>query len=200
MLGKSVISERHPLFVGIYEGAMGREEVTQFVEESDCVILLGAFMTDINMGIFTANLDPAQCIYATSEPLRISHHHYHDVLLGDFINGLVRRGPESRRRGRFPARCIPTCSAYQLDAAKPITIRRLIARLNQPLDDHDGRDCRPGRRPVRLQRTGDSPPDGVHQPGVLHVDGLCRAGGAWGLMVARPDARGWCWWATGPFK
>ena len=92
MLGKSVISERHPLFAGIYEGAMGREEVTRFVEESDCVILLGAFMTDINMGIFTANLDPGQCIYATSETLRISHHHFHDVLLGDFIEGLAGAG------------------------------------------------------------------------------------------------------------
>ena len=76
ILGKSVVSERHPLFVGMYEGAMGREEVTQFVESSDCVILLGAFMTDINLGIYTANLDPARCIDATSEALRISHHHY----------------------------------------------------------------------------------------------------------------------------
>ena len=62
MLGKSVIAETHPLFVGLYEGAMGNDQVTRFVEESDCVILLGAFMTDINMGIFTANLDPAKCI------------------------------------------------------------------------------------------------------------------------------------------
>ena len=66
---------------------MGREEITQFVEQSDCVILLGEFMTDINMGIFTANLAPAHCIYATSESLRISHHHFNSVLLGDFIEG-----------------------------------------------------------------------------------------------------------------
>ena len=46
ILGKSVISERHPLFAGLYEGAMGREEVTRFVEESDLVLMLGAFMTD----------------------------------------------------------------------------------------------------------------------------------------------------------
>src|SRR6185369_16134601 len=84
LLGKSVISEVHPLYVGLYEGAMGREEVTRFVEESDCVILLGTFMTDINLGIFTANLDPARCIYATSEQLRIRHHFYHGVMLGDF--------------------------------------------------------------------------------------------------------------------
>ena len=48
------------------------------------MLLLGTFMTDINLGIFTAKLDPAQCIYATSEQLRIRHHHYHDVLLDDF--------------------------------------------------------------------------------------------------------------------
>jgi len=59
MLGKSVIGEEHPLFAGIYEGALGVEETTRFVEESDCVLLLGEFMTDINMGIFTANLPPA---------------------------------------------------------------------------------------------------------------------------------------------
>ena len=29
MLGKSVVSETHPLYVGLYEGAMGREEVTR---------------------------------------------------------------------------------------------------------------------------------------------------------------------------
>src|SRR5437868_6694441 len=35
ILGKSVVPEVHPLYVGLYEGAMGREEVTQFVEDSD---------------------------------------------------------------------------------------------------------------------------------------------------------------------
>jgi indolepyruvate decarboxylase len=89
MLGKSVVGERHPLYAGIYEGALGREEVTRFVEESDCILLLGEFMTDINMGIFSANLPPALCIYATSEMLRISHHHFQNVLLRDFLQGLV---------------------------------------------------------------------------------------------------------------
>ncbi len=81
MLGKSIIPEIHPLFVGLYEGAMGNDEVTRFVEDSDCVIMLGTFMTDLNLGIYTANLDPGKCIYATSEQLRIRHHHFHNVLL-----------------------------------------------------------------------------------------------------------------------
>ena len=59
ILGKSVISEAHPLFAGIYEGAMGRAEVTELVESADCVLMLGCFLTDINMGIWTAKLDPS---------------------------------------------------------------------------------------------------------------------------------------------
>src|SRR5262245_51655125 len=35
ILGKSVVSEAHPLFVGVYEGALGHEAVTRYVEDSD---------------------------------------------------------------------------------------------------------------------------------------------------------------------
>ncbi len=134
MLGKSVIGETHPLFVGIYEGAMGREEVTRFVEQSDCVLVLGAFMTDINLGIYTAHLDPSKCIYATSEALRISHHHFHDVLLSDFLgvlaNARLKAPPQT-----LPPRLASLAAEYKLQPNARLTIRRLIARLNQSLDE-----------------------------------------------------------------
>src|SRR6058998_1625066 len=44
IMGKSVIGEQHPFYMGVYEGAMGRDDVRRYVETSDCVILLGAFM------------------------------------------------------------------------------------------------------------------------------------------------------------
>jgi indolepyruvate decarboxylase len=112
---------------------MGREEVTRFVEESDCVILLGEYLTDINMGIFTAKLDPTRSIDATSETLRISHHYYNGVLLGDFIKGLVGAGLKAPPR-KLPPRAEPAAADFQLQPSDPITIRRLIARLNQALD------------------------------------------------------------------
>jgi indolepyruvate decarboxylase len=130
VLGKSVISERHPLFVGIYEGAMGREEVTRFVEESDLIILLGFFMTDLNLGIFTANLDPAKCIYATSETLRISHHHFDGVLLSDFLEGLVRLEIPVKRRP-LPSPLPGDGAGFQLRPEAPICIERVTARLNE---------------------------------------------------------------------
>ncbi|MCA9033617.1 MAG: alpha-keto acid decarboxylase family protein [Planctomycetaceae bacterium] len=132
LLGKSVVSEKHPLYLGVYEGAMGRDEVRRYVEESDCVILLGAFMTDINLGIFTARLDPGRCIYATSEKLRIRHHHFHDVLFTDFVThlaskkiGPVRAAPKVRP---------PEVPAWSPKNDQPITIRRLFQKINSLLD------------------------------------------------------------------
>ena len=76
LLGKSIITETHPQYIGVYEGALGREDVRKTVERADCVLILGAFMTDINLGIYTANLDPARTINATSERIGIRHHLY----------------------------------------------------------------------------------------------------------------------------
>ena len=135
LLGKSVIRETHPLYVGLYEGAMGHAEVTQFVEESDCVLLLGTFMTDINLGIYTANLDPAKCIYATSEQLRIHYHHYHDVVLEDFVRELAARGIKPTARAMPEVLQTRRRTQYEPKPATPITVKTLIARLNDQLDE-----------------------------------------------------------------
>src|SRR6266478_2534315 len=102
VLGKSVIGEEHPLYLGIYEGAMGRDDVRQYVESSDCVILLGALMTDINLGVYTARLDPARSIYATSEKFSIRYHVYEEVRFKDFMRGLLRLGLRRRAGGKRP--------------------------------------------------------------------------------------------------
>src|SRR5436190_3458816 len=85
ILGKSVIGEHYPFYLGVYEGAMGREDVRRYVESSDCLIMLGAFMTDTNLGIFTARLDPARSIYATSEKISIRYHNYEELRFKDFL-------------------------------------------------------------------------------------------------------------------
>jgi indolepyruvate decarboxylase len=129
VLGKSVIGEQHPLYLGIYEGAMGRDDVRRYVEESDCVILLGAFMTDINLGIYTAHLDPARSIYATSEKLSIRYHTYEEVRFKDFIRGLV--GAKLRRRSvnRIPRP--PTILPFRVrNSDTRLSVKRLFERLN----------------------------------------------------------------------
>ena len=134
MLAKSVVSEVHPLYIGLYEGAMGRREVTEFVEESDCLILLGTILTDIDLGIFTAKLDPTRTIFANSEELRISHHHFHGVLLEDFIRALAAARPRGAPR-TLPPGPAAAAGTFTLAAGEAITTTRLVRRLNESLDD-----------------------------------------------------------------
>jgi len=133
LLGKSVIAESHALYLGVYEGAMGRESVRQYVETSDCVILLGAFMTDINLGIFTAHLDPSKCIYATSEQLRVGHHYFRDVLLKDFVTGLHDAKVPARDKPSIPVR-ESRFGSQQPDSA-PVTIASLFQLIESILTD-----------------------------------------------------------------
>jgi TPP-dependent 2-oxoacid decarboxylase len=142
VLGKSVIGEEHPFYLGIYEGAMGRDDVRQYVESSDCVILLGAFMTDINLGIYTARLDPARSIYATSEKLSIRYHTiryhtYEEVRFKDFISGLLRLRLRRRKLGPIPRppQIIPQAARSSSTSSTAITVRRLFERLNAFLSD-----------------------------------------------------------------
>jgi TPP-dependent 2-oxoacid decarboxylase len=135
ILGKSVVGEQHPLYLGVYEGAMGRDEVRRYVESSDCVILLGAFMTDINLGVFTARLDPARSIYVTSEKLMIRYHGYENVRLKDFMRGLLRAPLTQRSRENVP-RPKPVPGFVVARGQVRISVQRLFQRLNAFLDEN----------------------------------------------------------------
>jgi TPP-dependent 2-oxoacid decarboxylase len=135
ILGKSVIGEHHPLYLGVYEGAMGREEVRRYVESSDCVIMLGAFMTDINLGIFTARLDPGRSICATSEKLTIRYHNYEEIRFKDFVRGLMLAKLPRRTRPRIP-RLQPPAAFRPKAGATRVTVKRLFECLNSFLDEH----------------------------------------------------------------
>ncbi|MEL7083800.1 MAG: thiamine pyrophosphate-binding protein [Cyanobacteria bacterium J06597_1] len=130
MLGKSTFPEGHPQYIGIYNGEAGDPYVRHRVEDSDCLLMLGVFMTDINLGMFTAHLDPARTISATSDGVAIAHHHYSQVRFEDFIASLQRH-PELPR---CPASDIVAMHPRVSPMTGPITTRGLIHELNQFID------------------------------------------------------------------
>ena len=129
LLGKSVMPEAHPLYLGIYGGGMSRDEVSMLVETSDCVIILGAFMTDVNLGIYTAKLERSRCLYATSDRIAVGYSTYEDITFGDFIDGL--RSPRLQERGDIDLEWVMEVpEPFKIAPDQPLTMHRLFQQLN----------------------------------------------------------------------
>lgn len=132
---KSVISELHPLYLGLYEGAMGHDFVKEYVESSDCLILLGALMTDIDLGGYTAKIDQGRTISITSERVSVSYHNYDDVCLKDFIFGLVGSKDIKAHENTVSLPQSSNPQQFAVIKGKRITVSRLFQRINSFLRD-----------------------------------------------------------------
>ena len=130
LLGKSVMPETHPLYLGIYGGAMGRPEITTLVETSDCLIILGAFMTDVNLGIYTANLARSRSIYASLDKITVCFSTYEDVTFEDFLDGLC--APQLAKRPEANLEWVLEVSeSFVMVPNQTLTVQRLFQHLNQ---------------------------------------------------------------------
>jgi len=87
LLGKTVIDEHHPLFIGVYQGEMSSDKTLETVKKCDCLLIAGVIFNDIDTGIFTTKLDHKHQIVVNHDSLTIDHHHY-SLSLVDYINGL----------------------------------------------------------------------------------------------------------------
>ena len=142
LLSKSVIGERHPRYLGVYEGALGYEDVRAYVEASDCLILLGAIMSDMDLGMYTANLDQGRSISVTSEKTSIRHHVYEGILLEDFLQRLSIANITLRETGPIPHPVMP--AAFSPVPGQKVTVQRVFQRLNAFLDDRTVVIAEPG--------------------------------------------------------
>ena len=140
MLGKTVLSEQHPQFIGLFQGERSRDYVKNRVASADCILQLGALLTDFNTGGFTNNLEDSKTISANFRSVKIKHHVYENVSLADFILGLTEK-----LRHRDPATLDIQCAAdgcvhrqnalYQPESAQPITIKRFFDRMSNFITD-----------------------------------------------------------------
>jgi TPP-dependent 2-oxoacid decarboxylase len=90
LLSKSAIPENHPLYIGVYGGAMSSDEhVRKYVESADLVLMLGTFITDMSMGFYTAKLERRRTVLATTERVSVQYHRYDSIQFRDFLEALA---------------------------------------------------------------------------------------------------------------
>jgi indolepyruvate decarboxylase len=131
LLGKSVFPETHPNFAGIYMGAIGSQPARQLVENSDCVLLLGGFLTDIDSGLYTMRIPDANLILADASHVRVHGEVYPDITLTDLIRSLLLSpGFKSRNLSLQKAEVKETTSPQ-----KGLASQTIIEELNNHMSD-----------------------------------------------------------------
>jgi len=134
LLGKSVVPESHPQFIGVYKGFLGRETVQRAVEDADLILCLGTLMTDVNLGHGTALLvDIPKMIVANSDKVRIKHHLFDQVGLRAFLEGLTAKLPQGTAP---PAKSEASPEKFVPAPEQKITHQRFYERLQHFLDSN----------------------------------------------------------------
>ncbi|MBX3327136.1 MAG: thiamine pyrophosphate-binding protein [Nitrospira sp.] len=136
LLGKSIIREDHPLYVGVYGGLIAREDVQQFINDSDCLLILGSVLSDVeDLDATSPLLSEGRTIHATADRVAIKHHRYESIKFQDFVQGLVRSPLPSFSRSQrtLPARTVPAPADPDPDA--PVTLEGLFRHLDTVLTE-----------------------------------------------------------------
>jgi len=131
-MGRGTFPDDHPQWAGTYLGPASPPGVRELVEESDCLVMLGALLADTNMGVRIRALDPRHVILAVSREVRVGFHRYGDVPLADLIedmlasSGAVHRDDFRSRDGRPPF-----MRADDDPSTGPIRVAAMIAEINR---------------------------------------------------------------------
>ena len=93
-LGKSVLDEQGDKFIGTYSDAASIEAVREIVMASDCVLTLGAIITDDYLTFIEAKY--ADMVLADTAGVRAGYFKYGDVTMRDFMEALLARFTASK--------------------------------------------------------------------------------------------------------
>lgn len=112
-LGKTVLDERQPQFIGTYAGPASPAGTRALMAETDCVIALGTIITDDYLDIMQSSY--GQMIEVTDAAARVGYQHYRQVSLQDVLEGLLARFQAQQTRSY----ALPAVAPEQAEPSSP---------------------------------------------------------------------------------
>ncbi len=90
-MGRGLLSDQHAPLVGTYMGVAGFPEVTQLVEGSDGLFLLGEIICDTNFAVSETKIDMRKTIQALDGRVTIGYHTYAQLPLAALVDCMLKR-------------------------------------------------------------------------------------------------------------
>ena len=143
-LGKTVLDEGGKKFIGTYSDAASVQSVLDTVQNSDCIITLGAIMTD-DYELLVSN-KYAYMVLSTTEQTRAGYFTYSGVTMQDFMHGLLKKFQQATGypkkfvappQPKYPEPWKSNSDSQWNNKPEVITYNRFFQHLVKFLDDNN---------------------------------------------------------------
>ncbi len=133
-MGRGLLAEASNPPMGTYIGVAGQAEITELVESSDALFLLGVILSDTNFSVSMRQIDLRQTIIAAERRVRLGFHTYAEVPLEDLIDAMLARARPAGIRPDLPAPPEPPFGLAADEA--PVTPTDIATAVNDMMRDH----------------------------------------------------------------
>ena len=136
-MGKGIIDETHPLYVGLYNGLPTAPGVADAWQASDLAVIIGNLPSDTNTGGFTRRMAPDKCIFINPMDVNVkSDKIYSGTPMKQVLSQLLKQlAPEKLPKAPIPK--LPERPLEDDHDSKMITQSWVWHRLCEFLQPHD---------------------------------------------------------------
>ncbi len=130
LMGKSVIRETNPLYIGIYSGVFSEPACKEYIDNSDCMLVIGAIISDVLLGFSSTRFDRKRTTILNMDQIQVGMHVYEDILLKDVLSNLLES--EINIREKFinpnpPALHKPITESEKADSLNVESLFRILS-------------------------------------------------------------------------
>lgn len=132
-MGRGLLSSADAPLAGTYLGVAGDPGVTELVEGSDGLLLLGVILCDTNFGVNAGKLDLRRTMQALDRQVTMGFHSYPEISLAALVEALLER---ARPLGRALPAPPPAYPRGLVSDSAPIAPDDIARGINDLFDRH----------------------------------------------------------------
>ena len=140
-MGRGLLAGADVPMLGTYLGVAGDAAVTEAVEQSDGLLLLGVIVSDTNFAVSSRRIDLRHTVQVFDDDVTMGHHVYHGLPIAALVQALLDRVPPvppapQATPARTAATDPATAPASPPDDPTPVTPQDIAAAVNALMREH----------------------------------------------------------------
>ncbi|MDM4767256.1 indolepyruvate/phenylpyruvate decarboxylase [Pelomonas sp. SE-A7] len=129
LMGRGLLVDSGVRLLGTYLGLAGDPALTELVEHSDGLLLLGAIVSDTNFAVSARRIDFRHAIRVYQGQVELGHHVYPEVGIAALVEAMLERVPARPTAWHANPRRVPGPRAADDEAVTPLAIAEAVNEL-----------------------------------------------------------------------